>query len=101
MPTKNNLLLTHFRFKRRKDAAYWGRTTKDWIPIQEIKYTRHGAQLASFSFAWITIDKNIEFSVQPYILCAKCESEIVTRTGEKCEECEFQDEDLDNDVEEE
>lgn len=58
---------TSFRFKKKKDAKNWGRTTKDWNTISEIHHIGNGLfNMASDCFAWVsfnlkTVDDELEF----------------------------------------
>lgn len=79
---------THFRFRFKKEAAEWNRTTKDWIAIHEIHINNGHIELSSLSFAWVSVRKNnLEFANKPYNLCVKCKETIVDTKGECCDEC--------------
>lgn len=87
---------THFRFRSKKEAEHWDKTTKDWIPINEMQIKQDRVEIAAVNFAWVTYyykKPNLEFSYKPFILCKNCKEEIVEKKGELCEQCYYSSED--------
>ena len=81
---------THFRFKERSEANEWDRTTKDWIPIEEIHFREDQYSISAINFAWVYYDPakpNLEFAIMPYFKCKGCNESIVEDPDDLCESC--------------
>jgi hypothetical protein len=68
---KNLTIPTHFRFLNKKEAKEWDRTTKDWIPINEIQVRGNNDfyDISAASFSWVlyNVEKpNLEFKTDKF-----------------------------------
>ena len=58
---------TSIRFKKKKDADFYGTNTKTWHPIRELQNNGDGYfQISTNTFAWVhfnteTVEKELEF----------------------------------------
>ena len=67
----NLTIPTHFRFLNEKEAKYYYRNTKQWIPINEIhiRCDNDYYDISAASFAWVTYDvknPNLEFKTSKF-----------------------------------